>query len=99
MLSKNLEYNEFTVPVIMNVTARPLTKKENLHEYLVRQITEKVRWRETIELIIQDSDINKIVEVAPGKILTKIITRANPGVNAFNIETVAQIEEFVRTAQ
>jgi [acyl-carrier-protein] S-malonyltransferase len=99
MLSQDQEYGNFSVPVIMNVTARPLSDRKNIHNYLVRQITERVRWRETVEFLLNSEDITQIVEVAPGRVLTKIIQRAYPGANAFNIETVSQIEEFVKSTQ
>jgi [acyl-carrier-protein] S-malonyltransferase len=99
VLIQEKQQGDFTVPVVMNVTARPLSKKENIHDYLIRQITERVRWRETIEFMINSDEVGKIVEIAPGKILTKIIQRSYPKANAFNIETVAQIEEFVKATQ
>jgi [acyl-carrier-protein] S-malonyltransferase len=99
MLSHEQKYGDFAVPVIMNVTARPLADKNDIHNYLVKQITERVRWRETIEYILDDGEVKQIVEVAPGRVLTKIVQRAYPNAKVLNIETVAQIEEFVRSTQ
>jgi [acyl-carrier-protein] S-malonyltransferase len=99
MLSQEQQQGDFAVPVIMNVTAKPLSDKANIHDYLIRQITERVRWRETIEFLVNSDEVDRIVEIAPGRILTKIIQRSYPKANAFNIETVTQIEEFVKATQ
>ncbi|MDR2666572.1 MAG: ACP S-malonyltransferase [Holosporales bacterium] len=92
----SIEFKEFNIPVIMNVLAKPVGNKVDIHQHLVRQMIEKVRWRETIDFITADSEIDWIVEIAPGKVLSTMLKRANPGVNVCNLETVAQIEEFVK---
>ncbi|MDR0942252.1 MAG: ACP S-malonyltransferase [Holosporales bacterium] len=97
ILSKDFKYNDFNVPVIMNVTARPLDKKEDLHECLIRQMTNRVRWRETTDFLINDPEIDKIVEAAPGRKLSKMLKRTYPEANVIPLETVSQIEEFVKS--
>jgi [acyl-carrier-protein] S-malonyltransferase len=97
LLSNGFEYKDFQIPVIMNGYARPLTKRENIHSYLLKQMTGKVRWRETMELMINDQDVDRIVEIAPGKILSSMAKRAYPSANIFNIETVSEIEEFIKS--
>lgn len=96
-LLQNFNCNDFKVPVIMNTTARPLTEKKLVHEHLIRQITDRVRWRETVELIVDDPEITKIVEVAPGRTLSKMIKRSYPDVDVISLETVSQVEEFVQS--
>jgi [acyl-carrier-protein] S-malonyltransferase len=93
----SIDFKDFNIPVIMNVLAQPVDNKNGVHQYLVRQIIEKVRWKETMDLIIEDSEIDRIVEVAPGKILSTMLKRSNPEANVCNLETVSQIEEFVRS--
>ena len=96
-VSKRFVANEFNVPVIMNVSAKPLSHKDEVHEYMVRQMTSRVRWRESMELITNDPEVDKIIEIAPGKVLTNMLKRMVPTANCLNIETVAQIEEFIKS--
>jgi [acyl-carrier-protein] S-malonyltransferase len=93
----SVEFKESKLPVIMNVLAQPVDNKNDIHQYLVRQMIEKVRWRETIDFITEDPEVDLVVEIAPGKILSTMLKRANSEVNVCNLETVAQIEEFVRS--
>jgi [acyl-carrier-protein] S-malonyltransferase len=86
--------NDLVIPVIMNVDTKPLTEKNRIHEYLVRQIIGRVRWRETSELLVSDPDIDRISEIAPGRILTKMMKRTYPDANITALETIAQMEEL-----
>ena len=95
VLSK-VQFNDFRVPVVMNVSAKPLINKDEVHSYLIRQMTGRVRWRETIEFFKADEEIDKVVEVAPGRVLSSMAKRAYPDLNVLNLETVAQIDEFVK---
>ena len=89
--------NDFKIPVIMNVSAEPLSNKDEIQSYMVRQMTSRVKWRETINLLVNDPEIDRIVEIAPGKVLTMMTKRAHPNANVLNLETVSQIEEFIKS--
>ncbi|MDR0744716.1 MAG: ACP S-malonyltransferase [Holosporales bacterium] len=96
-LAENIKFSDFKIPVIMNVTAKPLNNKQLVHNYLIRQMTGRIRWRETIDFIKEDPEIQNIIEIAPGKVLSSMIKRSDPNANVMNLETVAQIEEFIKT--
>jgi [acyl-carrier-protein] S-malonyltransferase len=89
-------YRDCDIPVIMNATASPLVRKEDLHSYLVGQITGRVRWRETVDLLVNDRDIDEIIEIAPGRTLSKMLKRSYGQANVRSLETVSQIEEFAK---
>ena len=89
--------NNFKIPVIMNVSAEPLGDQDEVQNYLVRQMTSRVKWRDTINLLVNDPEIDRIVEIAPGKVLTMMTKRAHPDANVLNLETVSQIEEFIKS--
>ncbi len=91
--------NDFKVPVVMNVSAQPLSSKDEVKGYMVRQITSRVRWRETMKLMTSDPEITKIVEMAPGRVLSNMLKRSNPEANTLSLETVSQIEEFIKSEE
>lgn len=93
----NVTFQDFRVPVVMNVSAKPLQEKKEVHSYLIRQMTGRVRWRETMEFFQKDEEIGKIVESAPGHVLSSMAKRAYAGLDVSSIETVAQIEEFLKS--
>jgi [acyl-carrier-protein] S-malonyltransferase len=97
-LSENHRFNNPEVPVIMNIDAKPLTKKEQAHEYLVRQMVGRVLWRETSDLLVKDPEVHNIAEIQPGRILTKMMKRTYADARITALETVLQMEEFAKGA-
>ncbi len=87
-------FNDFKVPVISNVTANPIEDKDQVHALLVQQLTNRVRWRESVNFMV-DNGIDRIVEIGPEKVLTKLNKRAHPEVDMLGIETIAEMEEFI----
>jgi malonyl CoA-acyl carrier protein transacylase len=66
---------------------------------MTNQITSRVKWRETIDFLINDKEIDKIVEVAPGQVLSNMITRTYPEANVLSLDSVHKIADFVRCCE
>lgn len=81
----------------MNTTASVLESVDQLNLLLVQQMTNRVRWRETIELMIK-SGVKNFVEIGSGKVLTKFSKRIYPELNMFGIENIAEIEAFLNAS-
>ena len=62
------------IPIIANVNAKPETQAEKITELLVRQVTGRVRWVETIKYA-KKNGIEKIFEIGAGKVLTGLAKR------------------------
>lgn len=94
-LAKDFKFAAIKTPVIMNNTAMPLREEDSLPDMLVSHITKRVRWRESMEFLVE-AGVEKIVEIGPGKVQSSILKRTYPDMNTFSIETVGQIEDFVK---
>jgi [acyl-carrier-protein] S-malonyltransferase len=81
-------------PVYANVTAKPVTKKEEIKNLLYEQVTSPVRWEETIENMIDDG-FDEFYEVGPGKVLQGLVKRINPDVKTFGIDKYSDVEQFI----
>ena len=55
------------IPVITNVTAKPEQDPTSIADLLVKQITAKVRWRETI-LELENLGVTDIIEIGSGNV-------------------------------
>ncbi len=64
-------FGPLTVPVISNVTARPHAS-DSLKLYLGDQITNSVRWLDTIHYLL-DQGAFEFKEMGPGNVLTKLV--------------------------
>lgn len=62
------------VPLVANVAAAAVTDPEEIRRLLVRQVTGRVRWRESV-LWMAQSGVTEIVEVGAGKALTGMVRR------------------------
>ena len=62
------------VPVVSNVTARPVVEPEEIRRLLVQQVTGMVRWRESVEYMVGQG-IESLVECGSGKVLSGLARR------------------------
>jgi [acyl-carrier-protein] S-malonyltransferase len=81
-------------PVYANVTAKPVTKKEEIKNLLFEQVTSPVRWEETIKNMIADG-FDEFYEVGPGKVLQGLVKRINPEVKTIGIDKYSDVEQFI----
>lgn len=80
--------------VVANVTARPVADKDLIAGLLVAQVTGRVRWRETMEWLGGEGGVTRIAELGAGKVLTGMIKRSLPEVQAVALNGAADFEAF-----
>lgn len=83
-------FQEAKVPVMSNVEPTPETDATALKERLRQQMTGSVRWRE-ISLNLPEQNVDTVVEVGPGKVLTGLIKRTCKGLTLKNINSLEAI--------
>ena len=71
--------------LISNVTAKEILNINDLKDLLIKQIENRVRWRESVINMIKNN-VNHFIEIGPGKVLSGLIKRINKDVkiNAIN---------------
>ena len=79
--------------LISNVTAEEITNVDNLKDLLVKQIENRVRWRESVINMIKN-DVNHFVEIGPGKVLSGLVKRINKDVKINAINSKDDIENL-----
>jgi [acyl-carrier-protein] S-malonyltransferase len=89
-LSK-LNFNEGENKLISNVTANEISNTTELKELLIKQIENRVRWRESVINMIS-SGINHFIEIGPGKVLSGLVKRINKEVKIDTINNQEDIE-------
>jgi len=86
-----LNFNEGVNKLISNVTANEISNTTELKELLVKQIENRVRWRESVINMI-NSNVNHFIEIGPGKVLSGLVKRINKEVKIDNINNQGDIE-------
>lgn len=69
------------VPVVANVLASLISMPEEIRPRLVEQVTGAVRWRESVAFMAE-SGVGQTIEVGAGKVLTGLVKRIAPDINA-----------------
>lgn len=81
-------------PVISNVTAEPVDDPDAIRNLLVEQVTERVRWRESV-LKMRDLGVEELCELGTGKVLSGLVRRIDKDLGARAVNTPADVEAFI----
>ena len=63
----------------------------SLKNLLIKQIENRVRWRESVINMIEN-DVNHFIEIGPGKVLSGLVKRINRNVKIDTINNQSDIE-------
>ena len=77
--------------LISNVTANEIKDPDELKNLLIKQIENRVRWRESVINMIE-SDVDHFIEIGPGKVLSGLVKRINRNVKIDTINSQGDIE-------
>jgi [acyl-carrier-protein] S-malonyltransferase len=88
-----LNFKKGSNPLISNITADEIFNAEELKDLLVKQIENRVRWRESVVNMI-DKGINQFIEIGPGKVLSGLVKRINKEVKVSSINNEEEIKNI-----
>ncbi|MDC0961555.1 ACP S-malonyltransferase [Candidatus Pelagibacter sp.] len=86
-----LNFTESENKLISNVTAKEISNTNELKDLLIKQIENRVRWRESVVNMI-NNDIDHFIEIGPGKVLSGLVKRINKEVKIDTINNQGDIE-------
>lgn len=92
----NVDVSPPIIPLIANVTAAPVEEPGIICRLLVEQVTNMVRWRECV-LAMKEIDVDTLVEIGSGKVLSGLVRRIDPDLSAIAISDPAGVEAFLKT--
>ncbi len=83
------------VPLVANVTAAPTSDPAEIKYLLVEQVTQMVRWRETVLLFAQN-EVEEVVEIGAGRVLAGLTKRIDRELAAVSVGTPPELEALVK---
>ena len=86
-----LNFIEGKNKLISNVTAKEIVNTDELKDLLIKQIENRVRWRESVINMV-NNDINHFIEIGPGKVLSGLVKRINKELKIDTINNQGDIE-------
>ena len=91
-LSK-LNFKKGDNTLISNITADEIFNADELKDLLIKQIENRVRWREsTINMI--NKGVKQFIEIGPGKVLSGLVKRINKEVEVTSINSEDEIKNI-----
>ena len=81
-------------PVLANVLAAPNQDPAQLADLLTRQVTGRVRWRESMTWMA-DNGVDRLIECGAGKVLSGLAKRALRGASLHNIQQTGDIGQLL----
>jgi len=91
----NVRFRPPSIPVISNVTARPLSDVDSIKEELVKQLRNCIQWQRSVEYMMHNG-VTTFYEVGPGRVLSGLIRRINSELQTFNISGIEDITQLAR---
>ena len=82
------------IPIFANVTAEPVQTAAEIRTLLEEQLTNAVRWEESMQNMIVGG-ATTFIEVGPGKVLQGLMKRINSNAEVRGVDTFEDIEKFV----
>ena len=79
--------------LISNITASEIFNANELKDLLVKQIENRVRWRESVINMIEKG-VNQFIEIGPGKVLSGLVKRINKDVEVISINNEDDIKSI-----
>ena len=89
----NLSIEPAGINIVSNVTALAVNEPSKIKELLIKQIENRVRWRESILKMI-DEGVDNFIEIGPGKVLAGLIKRINKQVKTISINSEDDIKSI-----
>ncbi|MBK3332612.1 ACP S-malonyltransferase [Persephonella atlantica] len=90
---EEIEIKDAQIPVISNITGKPLTDAGEIRKELKEHFYSPVRWVQSVQFMV-DEGVDAFIEIGPKKVLTGLIRRISKGVNLINIQTLQDIQKI-----
>ena len=88
-----LNFIKAEIKLISNVTASEISSINELKDLLIKQIENRVRWRESVINMIENN-VNHFIEIGPGKVLSGLVKRINRNVKIDTLNSLSDIESI-----
>ena len=86
-----VSFAPMTIPVVTNVEAHPNQDNSRVPELLVRQVSSPVLWEASVMRMVE-MEVERFVEIGPGKVLSGLVKRITKSAAVSNIEDVGTLK-------
>lgn len=87
---ERIQFGKLTMPLVTNVDAKSVKDGAAARDALVRQVSQPVRWLESVEFLISEG-VQSFIEIGPGKVLSGLVRQIDRDLRCVNIEDEASL--------
>jgi [acyl-carrier-protein] S-malonyltransferase len=80
-----LQFSDPAMPLVTNVDAKPIKTGNEARDSLIRQVSQPVRWLESVEFL-SNHGVQTFIEIGPGKVLSGLVRQINRELRCLNVE-------------
>lgn len=89
----HLPFHRAEIPVVANLTARPITSLKEIKSELVQQLASPIRWTDSIRYMVEEG-VSTFIEVGPGNVLSGLVKRIDKRAQAINVGRLEELRGF-----
>ena len=90
---KDIEFYDPVIPIIGNVSAKPLNTVDEIKKELEMQLTSCVQWNNSMKFMM-NTGVNDFFEIGHGKILSGIMKRIDGSTSVTSISNFDDVEKY-----
>jgi len=90
---EEISVTDLKIPVVTNVEAEVNTSKDRVKGLLVSQVSNPVRWEESMRKMIEKG-IEQVLEIGPGKVLSGLMKRIDNRIETGNLEDLQTLKKI-----
>ncbi|MGP0575663.1 ACP S-malonyltransferase [Paenibacillus peoriae] len=80
-------FSKAQIPVVANVTAKPVREGSEIRQLLVDQVYSPVLWEDSVTWLLEQG-VDTFVEFGPGSVLTGLVKKIDKTVKLYNISSL-----------
>ena len=85
-----IPFKNLSTPLVTNVDAMAIDRGADARDALVRQVSQPVRWLESVEFLINQG-VQSLIEIGPGKVLSGLVRQIDRNLRCCNVEDQASL--------
>ncbi|MED4463202.1 ACP S-malonyltransferase [Metabacillus fastidiosus] len=89
-----LQFEEAKVPVVANVTAKPVHNVLEIKTLLVEQLYSPVRWEESVKTMVENG-VTTFIEIGHGKVLSGLVKKIDRSLEVLAISDLESVQAAV----
>lgn len=91
-------FQDPSIPVIANVTAKATTTKQDMVDVLIQQVASPVLWEDSIQALVA-AGVDTFIEIGSGSVLSGLIKKIDRNVSTRSISSLAALNQWVEESK